>query len=118
MVAGLGYTMAALLMILMGRIGTLSGALVGTAVYRPLEFYLDRWFDECASFLLGLVYVGLDSRRISQSLLLLKLELPHSDKEEHGRKPHQPSYLRQHIHHAKTVVEQAIKPGQRMTMRR
>lgn len=58
-VAGLGYTVAALLMILMGGIGTLSGAIVGAAVFRLLSFYLDRWFGEYASFLLGLVYVGL-----------------------------------------------------------
>jgi branched-chain amino acid transport system permease protein len=58
-VAGLGYTVAALLIILMGGIGTLSGAIFGAAVFRLLEFYLDRWFGEYASFLLGLVYVGL-----------------------------------------------------------
>lgn len=58
-VAGLGYTVAALLMILMGGIGTLSGAIVGAAVFRLLSFYLDRWFGEYASFLLGLVYIGL-----------------------------------------------------------
>lgn len=56
-VAGLGYTVAALLIILMGGIGTLSGAIFGAAVFRLLEFYLDRWFGEYASFLLGLVYV-------------------------------------------------------------
>lgn len=56
-VAGLGYTVAALLIILMGGMGTLSGAIIGAAVYRLLEFYLDRWFGEYASFLLGLVYV-------------------------------------------------------------
>jgi branched-chain amino acid transport system permease protein len=55
----LGDTVAALLIILMGGIGTLSGAIIGAAVYRLLEFYLDRWFGEYASFLLGLVYVGL-----------------------------------------------------------
>ncbi len=58
-VAGLGYTVAALLMILMGGIGTLSGAIVGAAVFRLLEFYLDRWFGEYASFLLGVVYIVL-----------------------------------------------------------
>ncbi|MCB9420304.1 MAG: branched-chain amino acid ABC transporter permease [Ardenticatenaceae bacterium] len=58
-VAGLGYTVAALLIILMGGMGTLSGAVIGAAVYRLLEFYFDRWFGEYASFLLGLVYVGL-----------------------------------------------------------
>ena len=58
-IAGLGYTVAALLMILIGGVGTLSGALVGAAVFRLLEFYLDRWFGEAASTLLGLIYVGL-----------------------------------------------------------
>ena len=56
-VAGLGWTVAALLMILMGGVGTLSGAMLGAAVFRLLEFYLDRWFGEAASFLLGLIYV-------------------------------------------------------------
>jgi branched-chain amino acid transport system permease protein len=56
-VAGLGWTVAALLIILIGGIGTLSGALVGAAVFRLLEFYLDKWFGENASFLLGVVYI-------------------------------------------------------------
>jgi branched-chain amino acid transport system permease protein len=56
-VAGLGWTVAALLIILIGGIGTLSGALVGAMVFRLLQFYLDRWFGENASFLLGLIYV-------------------------------------------------------------
>ncbi len=56
-VAGLGWTVAALLIILMGGVGTLSGAILGAALFRLLEFYLDRWFGEAASFLLGLVYV-------------------------------------------------------------
>ncbi|PID85711.1 MAG: branched-chain amino acid ABC transporter permease [Chloroflexi bacterium] len=56
-IAGLGWTVAALLIILIGGIGTLSGALVGAAVFRLLEFYLDKWFGENASFLLGIVYI-------------------------------------------------------------
>jgi branched-chain amino acid transport system permease protein len=56
-VASLGWTVAALLIILIGGIGTLSGALVGAAVFRLMQFYLDRWFGEYSSFLLGLVYV-------------------------------------------------------------
>lgn len=56
-VAGLGWTVAALLMILMGGIGTLSGALVGAAIFRLLQFYLERWFGGNATFLIGLVYV-------------------------------------------------------------
>jgi len=58
-VAGLGWTVAALLIILIGGVGTLSGAIVGAAVFRLLEFFLDRWFGEFASFLLGLVYIGI-----------------------------------------------------------
>ena len=56
-IAGLGWTVAALLIILMGGVGTLSGAIVGAAVFRLLEFYLDRHFGESATFLLGLVYI-------------------------------------------------------------
>lgn len=56
-IAGLGWTVVALLIILIGGIGTLSGALVGAAVFRLLQFYLERWFGESASFILGLVYV-------------------------------------------------------------
>ncbi len=58
-VAGLGYTVGALLMILIGGVGTLSGALVGAAAYRLMQFFLDRFFGEASSFLLGLVYVVL-----------------------------------------------------------
>jgi branched-chain amino acid transport system permease protein len=58
-VAGLGFTVAALLMILIGGIGTLSGALIGAALYRLLAFFLDRWFGEAAGLLLGLIYVAL-----------------------------------------------------------
>lgn len=58
-IAGLGWTVAALLMILIGGVGTLSGALVGAAIFRLLQYYLDRWFGEYASFLLGVFYVAL-----------------------------------------------------------
>ena len=56
-IAGLGYTVSALLIILIGGVGTLSGALVGAAVYRLMQFYLDRFFGEASSFVLGMVYV-------------------------------------------------------------
>jgi branched-chain amino acid transport system permease protein len=56
-VAGLGFTIVAFLIILIGGIGTLSGALVGAAVYRLLEFFFDKWFGETASFLLGVIFV-------------------------------------------------------------
>lgn len=58
-IAGLGWTVAALLMILIGGVGTLSGAMIGAAVFRLLQFYLDRWFGHASSFLLGLIYVGI-----------------------------------------------------------
>jgi branched-chain amino acid transport system permease protein len=56
-IAGLSYTVLALMMILIGGIGTLSGAMVGAVVLRLLEFYLDRWFGENASFILGLLFI-------------------------------------------------------------
>lgn len=56
-VASLGWTVSALLIILIGGVGTLSGALVGAAVFRLLEFFLDRWFGNAANFLLGAIYV-------------------------------------------------------------
>jgi len=56
-VAGLGYTVIALLIILIGGVGTLSGALVGAAVYRILDFGLRRYIGESASFINGAMYV-------------------------------------------------------------
>lgn len=58
-IAGVFFTVDALLMILIGGMGTLSGAMVGAAIFRLMEFYLDRWFGENASFLLGAFYVAL-----------------------------------------------------------
>jgi branched-chain amino acid transport system permease protein len=56
-VAGLGFTIAALLMLLIGGIGTLSGALIGAAIYKLMEFGLDKYFGENASFVIGVVYI-------------------------------------------------------------
>ena len=56
-VAGLGFTVTALLIILIGGVGTLSGALVGAAVFRLLQFYLDRWYGAASELLIGLAYV-------------------------------------------------------------
>lgn len=58
-VASLGWTVGALLIILIGGVGTLSGAIVGAAVFRLLEFFLDSWFGDAANFLLGVVYVSI-----------------------------------------------------------
>ena len=56
-VAGLGYTVTALLIILIGGVGTLSGALIGAAVFRLLDFGLRRYLGEGASFVNGAIYV-------------------------------------------------------------
>ena len=58
-VAGLGFTVAALLMILIGGLGTISGAIVGAAVFRLLQFFLDRWFGGASDLIIGLAYVAL-----------------------------------------------------------
>lgn len=56
-IAGLGYTVTALLVILIGGVGTLNGALVGAAVYRLLDFGLQRYLGEGAGFINGIIYV-------------------------------------------------------------
>lgn len=56
-VAGLGWTVAALLMILIGGVGTLTGAFIGAAVFRLMQYYLDRWFGGSANLLLGAAYI-------------------------------------------------------------
>jgi branched-chain amino acid transport system permease protein len=58
-IASLVYTVNALLMILIGGVGTLSGALVGAAAFRLLQFFLDKIFGESSSFIIGMVYVAL-----------------------------------------------------------
>jgi branched-chain amino acid transport system permease protein len=58
-VASLGWTVAALLMILIGGVGTLSGAIVGAAVYRLLSYYLERWFGGTAPVMVGAAYVAI-----------------------------------------------------------
>lgn len=58
-VAGLGFTVTALLMILIGGLGTISGAIVGAAVFRLLQFFLDRWFGGVSELLIGFAYVAL-----------------------------------------------------------
>lgn len=56
--AGMGFTVTALLIVLIGGVGTLDGALVGAAVYRLLDFGLRRYIGESASFINGAVYVA------------------------------------------------------------
>ena len=56
-VADLGFTVTALLIVLIGGVGTLSGALIGAFVYRLLDFGLRRWIGESASLVTGAIYV-------------------------------------------------------------
>lgn len=58
-VAGLGYTVTALLVILIGGVGTLNGALVGAVVFRLLDYGLRRYIGESASFINGAIYVAI-----------------------------------------------------------
>jgi len=58
-VASLTFTVAALLIILIGGVGTLTGALLGALAYRLLAFFLDRWFGQLADVILGGVYIAL-----------------------------------------------------------
>jgi len=44
-------------MVLVGGIGTLSGAPIGAALLRLMTFYFDKWFGESSGFILGVVYV-------------------------------------------------------------
>jgi branched-chain amino acid transport system permease protein len=57
-VASMGFTVTALLIMLIGGVGTLNGALVGALVYRLLDFGLRRYIGESASFINGGVYVA------------------------------------------------------------
>jgi len=56
-VAGLAFTISALLMILIGGVGTLSGAFIGGAIFKILSYGLDKVFGEEANFILGIIYV-------------------------------------------------------------
>jgi len=56
-IASLGYTVTALLIILIGGVGTLNGALVGALVFRLLDYGLRRYLGEGASFINGAIYV-------------------------------------------------------------
>jgi branched-chain amino acid transport system permease protein len=64
-IAALGWMVTALLVVLIGGLGTISGAIVGAAVFRLLQYYLDKWFGAAADLLIGVAYV------------LLVLYLPH-----------------------------------------
>jgi branched-chain amino acid transport system permease protein len=46
-----------LLIVLIGGVGTMSGAIIGAFVYKLLDFGLRRFIGESASFILGAIYV-------------------------------------------------------------
>jgi len=56
-VAGLGWVIAVLLMVIMGGLGTLTGAIVGAAAFRLLGFYLEKWFGGGADLMLGITFI-------------------------------------------------------------
>ncbi len=56
-IASLSFTVTALLIVLIGGVGTLSGSLIGAIVFRLLDFGLRRYIGESASFINGAVYV-------------------------------------------------------------
>ncbi len=58
-IAGLQWMVAVLLMVIMGGIGTLTGAIVGAATFRLLDFYLEKWFGGGAGLMLGVAYIGI-----------------------------------------------------------
>ncbi len=58
-IASLGFTVDGLLMVLIGGIGTLSGPMLGAAVFKFMDFYFNRWFGENASFIIGAIYVAI-----------------------------------------------------------
>jgi branched-chain amino acid transport system permease protein len=57
-VASMGFTVTALLIVLIGGVGTLEGAFIGAIVYRLLDFGLRRYIGESASYINGAVYVA------------------------------------------------------------
>jgi branched-chain amino acid transport system permease protein len=58
-VASLGFTVTALLIILIGGVGTITGAFVGAAVFRLMQYYLEKWFGGASDLLIGIAYVAI-----------------------------------------------------------
>ncbi|MEJ2011308.1 MAG: branched-chain amino acid ABC transporter permease [Anaerolineales bacterium] len=56
-ITGSEFTIAALLMVLIGGIGTLSGAIIGAASYTLLSFFFQREFGELSQVLIGVIYI-------------------------------------------------------------
>jgi branched-chain amino acid transport system permease protein len=56
-ITGSEFTIAALLMVLIGGIGTLSGAIIGAAAYTLLSYFFQRSFGELSQVLIGVIYI-------------------------------------------------------------
>jgi branched-chain amino acid transport system permease protein len=56
-IATMHYTVDGLLMLLIGGLGTLSGAMVGGGTFKILDHYLPKAFPDSADYILGVVYV-------------------------------------------------------------
>ena len=54
---GVEFTVAALLMVLMGGIGTLSGAMIGATTFKLLSFFFERTFGEFSQVIIGVIYI-------------------------------------------------------------
>lgn len=46
-----------LLIVLMGGLGALGGAMLGAGLFKFMDSYFNKWFGESASFLVGMIYV-------------------------------------------------------------
>jgi branched-chain amino acid transport system permease protein len=56
-IASSHFTISALLIILIGGIGTLDGALLGALTFRLLSYFLEKWFGGASQVIIGLVYI-------------------------------------------------------------
>lgn len=56
-ITGTEFTVAALLMVLIGGIGTLSGAVIGAATFKLLSFFFERTFGEYSQVVIGVIYI-------------------------------------------------------------
>jgi ABC-type branched-subunit amino acid transport system permease subunit len=68
-IASMAFTVTALLITLIGGVGTLSGALVGAFIYRLLDFGLRRYIGESASFINGAIWLCAPWHRGNMALI-------------------------------------------------
>ncbi|MBI9045655.1 MAG: branched-chain amino acid ABC transporter permease [Anaerolineaceae bacterium] len=57
--ASLAFTTGAILIVLIGGIGTLSGAMIGAAVFRLLSYGLERYLGEVSGIIIGVIYIAI-----------------------------------------------------------